>query len=120
MKPEIPPVAACDEIRPPFMAEFMQQEPIRAVSVVSEPVAVGYVRRMLHAQMRRFDNSDLLRAKRVWTEIFFVIGQILFLLGYEARTFLKILRQHIKNDRKRISRYRFVFVLDRLVWGGIE
>src|SRR6185369_5213365 len=98
----------------------MKEQPIGAVGIKLELIAIGDVGRMFHAEMGRFDNANLLRAKWIWSEILFVKCKILFLLFDKPRRFFKIFGNNIENDRQRLARNRFVSVLDGFVWCGVK
>ena len=120
VQPKIFPVGRSYQIRPPLVAKLVQQQPVGAVRVELELIAIGDIGRVLHTEMRRFDDAYLLRAKWIWPEIFFVIGEIFFLLRDQFRRFVIILGQNVENDRQRVARDRFVCVLDPFVRSGVK
>src|SRR5688572_16167609 len=61
--PHVAPVRVRDQVRPPFVAELVEQEPIEPVLREAVAVAVSDRSRVLHSEMRRFDDSRLNASK---------------------------------------------------------
>src|SRR5262245_56668258 len=75
---------------------------------------------MLHSEMRRLSNADLLTAKRIRSEILFKEREILLLLGNQARGFVGVLGNDVEEYGQYVSGDRFVTILDDLVRRGVE